>query len=645
MRVQESAFEVPRREDGRDSPETLKKLDLLVTLPVYNEKPRLRPAVERLLSVLPNLGANYRIALVEDGSSDGSDIVARELADEHGDVYFLHSDLRLGRGEAIRRCWKNVEAEVYVFMDTDLSADLSALSLLVKKVRDGHDVVTGSRYAPGARVSRPPLRMLISLVYNWLVNEMFGDGVKDYQCGFKAFSNRAVRDLLPQTTEPTWFWDTEVLVLARVFGYAVEEVPVDWKEMKVSRTPIRRLASDILLHAGGLLRLQQEVKNANRRISASPHDQPGQNQYCGTTSPSANVAQGTTPHQDIILVNNYNRTGIGDFGHDLLAHLGGQGLHLKLVPTPTSWMDFPKYCFSTLTFDGNAIFNVGLTSWGRSPARNFLGFALIRLRKATGHKDLVLLHNVIETIDSEKSGYKVSSLTAKGAHVAVKQLSRVPVVVFSKRMDQLLRDRYQISPVLSHPLPIDVHPEAKSLRGRIPTVLMIGYLAPYKGYDLLLDALKTRDIQANVIIAGDAHRMLKEDPGYLKFLDTVEQEARALHAQRLPRVHERDLPSLMSKVDLGILPYSACQGGSAVASLFISYRIPILATDLPEFKELAEMGGGVVLSPYDPKEFSRRMKDLLENPVFLDGLRDKQEAFGRMFNWGNFVERLLEYIH
>jgi hypothetical protein len=153
-----------------------------------------------------------------------------------------------------------VDADLYVFMDTDLAADLSTLPVLIEKVQGGYDVVTGSRYCEGARVSRPPLRMLTSLVYNWLVNQTFRDNIRDHQCGFKAFSRRAVRGLLPKTRETTWFWDTEVLVLALRLGYMVAEVPVTWTETKLRRTPIWRSVSDIVLHGRGLLRLKERVR-------------------------------------------------------------------------------------------------------------------------------------------------------------------------------------------------------------------------------------------------------------------------------------------------------------------------------------------------------------------------------------------------
>ena len=96
-----------------------------------------------------------------------------------------------------------------ISMDVDLSADLSGLPLLLGGLKHGEDIVTGPRYCQGAKVSRPPLQHLVSRVNNGLVRALSNDDIEYHQCGFKAFSRRAVRELVPITTEPTWFWDTQ----------------------------------------------------------------------------------------------------------------------------------------------------------------------------------------------------------------------------------------------------------------------------------------------------------------------------------------------------------------------------------------------------------------------------------------------------
>ena len=397
--------------------------------------------------------------------------------------------------------------------------------------------------------------------------------------------------------------------------------------MKTKRSTLMRLISNLLLNSSGLLRIRKAATASFLRSVFQDRTE-----------------RALTPNRVLMLVNNYAKTGIGDFGLDLHKYLARRGIHPKLVSTPISWIDFPRYFFSTLTFNAHAIFNIGLTSWGRSPLRNFLGFLAIRLRYDLGRKDIVLLHNVIEAIDLDSAGYKVSPISQKGAHLAIDQLHKIPIIVFSQRMEKILLRHYGIAPVFWHPLPVDNQTTRTVAENDLPTLLMIGYLSPYKGYDLLLDALEIEDFSTRVLIVGDEHRILSEDPMYRAFLARLRSRAQAQRITCIPKIPSKHLPKLMAKVDLGVLPYAHCQGACAAATLLISYHIPILATDLPEFRELADQGSGIVLSPRDFREFARRMKKTVGNPRLMEDLRARQKQYAQRFSWESFTDRLLDHL-
>lgn len=346
----------------------------------------------------------------------------------------------------------------------------------------------------------------------------------------------------------------------------------------------------------------------------------------------------------LMIVNNYPGTGIGDFGLELHKNLERQEVHSVLQRTPTSWAGFVGYFFSTLAFDGRIIYNLGLTAWGRSGLRNFLGFLSIRLRRKVGRGDIVILHNVIEAIDLKSAGYHLSSTARRGAHFAIGQLRKMPIVVFSRSMEELLVRFYGIVPGLWHPLPVDnFAPTGESLK-EVPLVLMVGYLAPYKGYEFLLDAAETIDYPIKILIVGDEHRILRSDPEYQAFLQRVRSRAQTQGIECIPRIPSEALPGLMAAVDLGVLPYVASQGACASASLLISHHVPMLATDLPEFRELARLGCGIVLSTHEAREFAKLMKEVIGNPELLRTLRAKQRHYAEVYSWDNFVERLKEFL-
>ena len=233
---------------------------VLVTVPVHNEAKLLRSSIERLDAGLAASGLSYTLSIVEDGSTDGTREVITSLQGDYPGLIARTSPNRLGRGLALRRIWTEIDSDIYVFVDADLASGPSSVLDVVSEVERGADVVTGSRYCPGALVHRPPLRRLTSMAYNRIVQGMFHEGIRDHQCGLKAFNHKALTTLIPLSRENTWAWDTEALILAKYSGLKVVEVPIEWTEFRSQRTPLKRLTSDIFLHGESIARLWDRTR-------------------------------------------------------------------------------------------------------------------------------------------------------------------------------------------------------------------------------------------------------------------------------------------------------------------------------------------------------------------------------------------------
>jgi hypothetical protein len=230
---------------------------LAVTLPCYNDTAFLPRAVKLLEQATHSEEDHFILVIAEDGS-DSSDVVGR-LMSEYDNILYFHNPERLGRGKAIMDAWRQVSADVYLFMDADMSTDLSqmnAYSNLLQKVREEHcDLVTGSRYHPESKTYRPITRLIASVVYNKIIRLVFRSKVSDHQCGFKAFSGQLIRALSDVVKSDSWFWDTEIVIIAQKKGFSVSEIPVFWVEMRGPSTPLRRLLGDVWLHGVGIVRL------------------------------------------------------------------------------------------------------------------------------------------------------------------------------------------------------------------------------------------------------------------------------------------------------------------------------------------------------------------------------------------------------
>ena len=217
-----------------------------IVVPVYNEERDLGPSVRKLHAFLHAFPFSSVITIADNASRDGTLALAKQLSAELPGVRVIHLDQK-GRGRALRKAWTESDAEVVTYMDVDLSTDLKALLPLVAPIVSGHsDLAIGSRLARGSRTKRGPKREFISRVYNLILRLSLGAGFTDAQCGFKAVRASVARDLIPRIEDQTWFFDTELLILAQRAGLRVHEVPVDWTDDPDSRVAIVRTAVDDL---------------------------------------------------------------------------------------------------------------------------------------------------------------------------------------------------------------------------------------------------------------------------------------------------------------------------------------------------------------------------------------------------------------
>ena len=237
-----------------------------IVVPVRNEEHDLAPSVRRLRRYLDEaFPCSARITIADNGSTDGTWAQARALATDLRGVRAVQID-RPGRGGALRSVWSASEADVYAYMDVDLSTDLNALLPLVAPLLSGHsDVAIGTRLARGARVIRGPKREIISRCYNLLLHATLGTRFSDAQCGFKAIRADAARALLPLTEDTGWFFDTELLVLAERAGLRIHEVPVDWIDDPDSRVNVVGTA---LADLRGIARLGTGLARGAIRVPA-----------------------------------------------------------------------------------------------------------------------------------------------------------------------------------------------------------------------------------------------------------------------------------------------------------------------------------------------------------------------------------------
>ncbi len=335
----------------------------------------------------------------------------------------------------------------------------------------------------------------------------------------------------------------------------------------------------------------------------------------------------------LTVLNNFGEAGIGSFGRSLVTHLRRAGADVELIETAVAVPNFLKQLMLLVGTRNDLVANVGLTSWGRSLARNLLGFITLALRSAIGLHTILLLHNLIEVVEVDRVGYTLGPVGKMVAHAAISLNRKAVIGVFSRDLADALRNFYSIEVSRCAPLPCE--PPSGTVEDLRPPYRLVafGFLSPYKGLDLTLKAQGLLAGAAELQIVGKSHALLSQDPSYQTFLASVEELARVAKVRFLGFVPDESLVETLRGFYAGILAYTTTTGTSASFTNLATACVPVVATDLPAFKYLAEEGGGIVLVPADPAAIARAVDTLIGDPSLRARLAKMQEAYAATHSW------------
>jgi len=227
----------------------MKEVSVNIVIPIYNEEKVIRNTTETIVSFLDSnhLPYNFTITLADNGSTDKTLEICEQLMAKFSQVKVLKIKEK-GKGIAIRTAWQQSNADILVFMDADLSSDLKSLPKLIEAVAvEKYDLSIGNRLGKNSKVvSRRFIRKVASRIFNFLMRLMFDTNVSDHQCGFKAISKNAFNLVASQLQEKTWFFDTEIIVLALKNGLKIKPIDIIWIDTLDSKVSIGQTSLDIL---------------------------------------------------------------------------------------------------------------------------------------------------------------------------------------------------------------------------------------------------------------------------------------------------------------------------------------------------------------------------------------------------------------
>ena len=202
---------------------------LSIVLPVYNERDNLRPLLDELEQALDPLGRDYEVIAVDDGSTDGSDRVLRDLAAERPFLKVVFFRQNYGQSAAFDAGFRHAGGRFVVTMDADGQNDPRDIPLMVQKIDlEGYDFAAGRR---DGRLDGFLLRRLPSVIANAIIRRVTGTRLRDLGCSLKAY-RRELTDELRLYGEMHRF----IGVLVEGLGAKTVEVPVRHRRRTAGRS-------------------------------------------------------------------------------------------------------------------------------------------------------------------------------------------------------------------------------------------------------------------------------------------------------------------------------------------------------------------------------------------------------------------------
>jgi len=166
--------------------------DVSVVVPIYNEVESLPTLVGAIAASLEATSLRYEILCIDDGSTDGSTDRLRELTQTHPHLRAIVLRRNYGQTAAMAAGFNYAQGLTIVTLDGDLQNDPQDIPLLLAKLEEGYDLVSGWRKN---RQDAALTRLLPSKIANWLIGRITGVRVHDYGCSLKAYRAELVADL------------------------------------------------------------------------------------------------------------------------------------------------------------------------------------------------------------------------------------------------------------------------------------------------------------------------------------------------------------------------------------------------------------------------------------------------------------------
>jgi dolichol-phosphate mannosyltransferase len=214
--------------------------EIAVILPTYCESAN----VEKLIQEIEDLKRNICILIIDDSSPDGTSDHIRGLQKKYNNILLFVRPKKFGLGTAITdgfRIFLSLEnpPRNIVTMDADYSHNPGEIPKLVKPMKQGYDLVVGSRYSPGGCTRNwSVIRLIISKMANLMASMRIGAHIRDYTSGFRCYSLALIKSIIGDLHSQTYEIQIETIRQAHIKGFNITEIPIVFANRKKGKSKL-----------------------------------------------------------------------------------------------------------------------------------------------------------------------------------------------------------------------------------------------------------------------------------------------------------------------------------------------------------------------------------------------------------------------
>jgi len=167
-------------------------VNLSIIVPLYNEEKNVDLLYRSIVQFIDPLGIHYEMLFVDDGSRDGTFLLARQLAENDRRLRVIKFRKNYGQTAAMAAGIEYAGGKILITMDGDLQNDPADIPKFIEKINEGYDIVCGWRHK---RQDKLISRRIPSVVANWLIGKITGVPIKDNGCSLKAYRAGIIKSI------------------------------------------------------------------------------------------------------------------------------------------------------------------------------------------------------------------------------------------------------------------------------------------------------------------------------------------------------------------------------------------------------------------------------------------------------------------